>query len=109
MGHKVARSLVNRYGLIDVEDQNIKGMLRNHQLAKSISDAGWSLFVNILKDKERLGVRELDSRNTSQACSGCGVLVPKPLSQRWHECPECGTSLHRDVNAARNILRRAVA
>jgi putative transposase len=43
--------------------------------------------------------------STSQACSGCGMLVHKGLSVRWHLCPECGTSLHRDHNAARNILR----
>jgi putative transposase len=112
MAHKVARSLVNRYGIIAVEDLNILGMLRNHHLAKSISDAGWGLFVNILKAKAAEAGRqvvEVDPRNTSQVCSGCGCIVKKPLSQRWHDCPECGTSLHRDVNAARNILRMAVA
>ena len=112
MAHKIARSLVNRYGLIAVEALNVKGMFRNHHLAKSISDAGWGLFINILKGKaEEAGrqVVEVDPRNTSQDCSGCGALVPKPLSQRWHDCPHCGTSLHRDVNAARNILQKAVA
>lgn len=112
MAHKVARSLVNRYGLIAIEDLNVKAMLRNHRLAKSIYDAGWGLFVNILKAKAAEAGRqviEVDPRNTSQDCSGCGALVPKPLSQRWHDCPHCGTSLHRDVNAARNILQKAVA
>jgi transposase len=42
---------------------------------------------------------------TSQTCSGCGVMVSKGLSIRWHACPECGTSLHRDHNAAKNIER----
>jgi len=42
---------------------------------------------------------------TSQTCSGCGVVVKKGLSVRWHECPDCGTSLHRDHNAAKNIER----
>lgn len=110
--HKVARSLVNRYKLIALEDLQVTNMLRNHHLAKSISDAGWNLFVNILMSKAAEAGREVvqvDPRNTSQACSGCGVIVPKPLSQRWHECSDCGASLHRDVNAARNILRRAVA
>lgn len=110
--HKVARSLVNHYGLIAVENLRVTNMLRNHHLAKSISDAGWNLFVNILKAKAvEAGRRvvEVDPRYTSQACSGCGVIVPKKLSVRWHECPECGTSLHRDVNAAINILRKAVA
>ena len=45
-------------------------------------------------------------QQTSQVCSGCGVLVPKDLSVRWHSCPTCGTELDRDENAARNILRR---
>ncbi len=109
--YKVARSLVNRYGTIVVEDLQVTNMLRNHHLAKSISDAGWSLFVNILKAKAAEAGRqviEVDSRYTSQACSECGVIVPKPLSQRWHSC-DCGCELHRDVNAARNILRKAVA
>lgn len=112
MAHKVARSLVNRYGLIAVEDLNIKWMLRNHHLAKSISDAGWNLFVTILKAKAAEAGRqviEVDPHNTSQICSGCGCIVEKSVSQRWHKCPYCGTSLHRDVNAAVNILRRAVA
>lgn len=110
--HKAARSLVNRYGVIAVEDLQVSNMVKNHHLAKSISDAGWNLFVNILMGKAAEAGREVfkvDPRDTSQACSGCGVLVPKPLSQRWHTCPDCGASLHRDVNAARNILRRAVA
>ena len=45
----------------------------------------------------------VDPAYTSQACSGCGVMVEKGLSVRWHECPDCGTSLHRDHNAAKNI------
>jgi transposase len=45
---------------------------------------------------------------TSQDCSGCGVEVPKKLGERWHTCPHCGLSLHRDENAARNILARAL-
>lgn len=109
--HKVARSLINRYGTIAVENLQVTNMLRNHHLAKSISDAGWNLFVGILKAKAAEAGRqviEVDPRYTSQACSECGVIVPKPLSQRWHSC-DCGCELHRDVNAARNILRKAVA
>ncbi len=110
--HKVARSLVKRYGLIAVEDLRVNNMLKNHRLAGSISDAGWNLFVNILKAKAAEAGRqvvEVDPRNTSQTCSGCGRIVQKPLSKRWHSCPVCGTSLHRDVNAAINILHRAAA
>jgi putative transposase len=109
--HKVARSLVNRYQTIAVEDLQVRNMVKNHHLAKSISDAGWNLFINILMSKAAEAGREVvkvDPRYTSQVCSECGTIVPKPLSQRWHSCT-CGCELHRDVNAARNILRRAVA
>ena len=51
---------------------------------------------------------DVDARNTSQQCSGCGVLVPKELSIRTHDCPHCGLVMDRDENAARNILARAV-
>jgi putative transposase len=110
--HKVARSLVDRYGVIAVENLNIEAMKRNRCLAGAISDAGWSVFTKILSSKaEEAGrqVVKVDPRNTSQICSQCGSLVRKPLSQRWHSCPHCGLELHRDVNAARNILQRAVA
>ena len=82
-------------------------MVRNHHLAKSISDAGWSAFLSILSCKAAEAgktVVAVPPAYTSQACSGCGVVVHKGLSVRWHECPDCGTSLHRDHNAARNIL-----
>ncbi len=110
--HKVARSLVNRYGLIAVEYLRVGNMLKNRHLARSISDVGWNLFVNILKAKAAEAGRqvfEVDPRNTSQTCSCCGGFVQKPLSERWHSCPTCGASLHRDVNAAINILHRAAA
>ncbi len=84
-------------------------MTRNHHLAKSIADAGWSAFLAILSFKAASAGREVvavDPAFTSQACSGCGVIVHKGLSVRWHACPDCGTSLHRDENAARNIQWR---
>src|SRR5260370_40795613 len=83
-------------------------MVRNHNLAKSITDAGWGAFLAILNFKAAKAGRPVvavDPAFTSQACSGCGVLVQKGLSVRWHTCPDCGASLHRDHNAARNILR----
>ena len=66
---------------------------------KSISDAGWSAFLLILSYKAAWAGRRVVAVNpafTSQTCSGCGVLVAKGLSVRWHSCPECGTNLHRD-------------
>jgi putative transposase len=108
--HKTALGLVRAYDTIYHEDVQTANMLRNHHLAKSISDAGWSAFLGILSFKAvEAGktVVAVPPAFTSQACSGagCGVLLYKSLSVRWHACPDCGTSLHRDHNAARNILR----
>ncbi len=107
--HKTALSLVRQYDTIYHEDVRVANMVRNHHLAKSIADAGWSAFLTILTFKAASAgkrVIAVDPAFTSQACSGCGVLVAKGLSVRWHECPDCGTSLHRDHNAARNIQWR---
>lgn len=106
---KTARSLVSRFGLIAVESLNVKKMLGNHRMARSIADAGWAGFLQTLKTQaESAGceVVEVDCRYTSQECSGCGEIIAKDLGMRSHDCP-CGLSIHRDVNAARNILARA--
>jgi putative transposase len=107
--HKVARKLIEKYDVIAIEDLSIKNMVKNHHLAKSISDAGWSSFATILVAKaEDAGRRivKVDPKFTSQVCSMCGAVGKKELSQRWHSC-ECGGELHRDVNAAKNILTKA--
>ena len=104
--HKTAKSLVKHYDRIAVEDLNVSGMVKNHHLAKGISDSGWTQFAQILSDKAEKAGREfvkVNPRNTSQACSGCGELVRKPLARRWHSCPSCGCELDRDHNAALNI------
>ena len=106
--HKQALSLVRQYDTIYHEDVQVANMVRNHALAKSISDAGWGQFCATLAFKAAYAgkrVVAVPPAFTSQACSGCGVLVQKGLSVRWHTCPACGTSLHRDHNAALNILR----
>jgi putative transposase len=108
--HKVARALVRQYDTIYHEDLQTANMLKNHHLAKSIADAGWSAFLRILAFKAVCAgkrVVAVPPAYTSQRCSGpqCGVLVAKGLSVRWHSCPACGTSLHRDHNAAKNIER----
>jgi putative transposase len=95
--HQTARSLVERYSVIFVEDLNVKGMARG-MLAKSVSDAGWAQFLQILTAKaEEAGrvVLAVNPSGTSQTCT-CGAPVPKTLSQRWHECLDCGLSLARD-------------
>src|SRR5215469_13440035 len=106
--YKTALSLVRQYDTMYHEDLQTANMLRNHHLAKSIADAGWSAFLRILSCKAADAgktVVAVPPAFTSQACSGCGVLVYNGLSVRWHTCPDCGTSLHRDHNAALNIVR----
>jgi putative transposase len=106
--YKAALQLVRAYDTVYHEDLQVANMVKNHHLAKSISDAGWSAFLTILAFKAACAGKRVIAVNpayTSQACSGCGVLVKKGLSVRWHSCPDCGTSLHRDHNAALNILR----
>jgi putative transposase len=106
--HKVALKLVQQYDTIYHEDLQVANMLKNHHLAKSIADAGWSAFMSILSHKAACAGRKVIAVNpayTSQICSDCGVVVSKGLSVRWHSCLECGTSLHRDHIAAKNIER----
>ena len=91
--HEVSRWIVNRYGLIAIEDLNVKGLAAG-MLAKSVRDAGWSSFFSMLSYKAEYAGRELvkvDPRGTSQTCV-CGTRVPKGLSDRWHKCPACGLS-----------------
>jgi putative transposase len=110
--HKTALSLVRENDTIYHEDSQVRNMVKNHRLAKSIQDAGWSAFLAILAYKAPCASRQVIAVNpafTSQHCSGCGVIVAKGLSVRWHACPDCGTSLHRDHNAARNIERAGQA
>jgi putative transposase len=110
--HREAAKLVRAYDSIAYEDLQTANMLTNHCLAKSISDAGWSAFVSTLTFKAESAGKRVEAVSpayTSQRCSGCGVLVQKGVSLRWHSCPDCGTSLHRDHNAALNILRLAQA
>jgi putative transposase len=102
--HKIARTLVNAYGIISVEDLNIKG-LASGMLAKPVNDAGWSAFIAKLAYKAAEAGRKLmsvDPRGTSQTCL-CGAAVPKTLSQRWHQCPACGLSAARDHVSAQLI------
>jgi putative transposase len=105
--HQEARKIVNRFEVIAVEKLNVKGMAKNHYLAKSIGDAAWTMFRTVLSGKAGNAGRKLvavSPNYTSQDCSGCGLRTKKKLSERWHFCPVCGTSLDRDENAARNIL-----
>jgi putative transposase len=99
--HQVARQLVNRFGLIAVEDLHLKSLARS-MLAKPILDAAWGAFILILLGKAaeaaRLGVK-VDASGTSQRCP-CGAPVPKTLGDRWHHCEACGLSVSRDHASA---------
>ena len=109
--HKLSNGLIKNFQLIAFEKLNIKGMTKNRYLAKSISDAAWARFLQMLTYKaEEAGVWavEVDPKNTSQLCSGCNHLVKKTLATRIHKCPKCGLRIQRDVNAARNILQLAL-
>lgn len=106
---QLAASLVRRFGLIAVENLNVKGLARS-ALARDVNDAGWGQFLQILCDKaESAGcmVVKVDPRHTSQTCPSCGVVEPKNLSERVHSCP-CGFTADRDVAAAQVILHRAI-
>jgi putative transposase len=105
---KVALQLVRQNDTIFYEDLQTANMLKNHHRAKSTQDAGWSAFLRILAFKAADAGKQVVAvppAYTSQICSGCGVLVQKGMSIRWQSCPHCGTELHRDHNAAKNIER----
>lgn len=108
---KVAKQYAEHYHHIAVEDLQITNMVKNHHLAKSIMDASWSAFLDILSEKaERAGhcVIRVNPCFTSQKCYKCGEIVQKSLSVRTHICPFCAYIADRDVNAAQNILKRAL-
>jgi putative transposase len=105
--HIESRKLVRSYDVIVLEGLRIKNMVKNHHLAKSISDASWAKFIEYVSYKaESAGKKVIfvNPRNTSQICSSCGAMVKKSLSVRVHKCP-CGLEIDRDINAAINILR----
>jgi len=109
--HKLSRHFVKNFQFIVFEKLNIKGMTKNRYLAKSIVDTSWAYFLQMLRYKAEeasVWVVEVDPKNTSQVCSGCGNIVPKTLAQRKHKCPKCELTIDRDVNAAKNILQLAL-
>jgi putative transposase len=108
--YKVAKHYTEQYHHLAVENLTIDGMVKNHHLAKSIMDASWGAFLDILTAKAESAGHEVirvNPRYTSQQCSRCGEMVHKSLSVRTHICPSCGYVEDRDVNAAKNILKRA--
>ncbi len=107
--HKASRKIADAYETVYVEDLRITNMVRNHCLAKSISDAGWGRFIGMIAYKAESAGGQLirvNPRNTTQECFRCRQQVKKTLSERIHVCPHCGLVMSRDHNAALNILAR---
>lgn len=108
---KTANALVSSHDLIAFEHLQIRNMVRNRHLAKSIHDAGWGTFLRWVRyygGLHGVPILAVEPQYTSQDCSACGKRVKKSLSMRTHICPKCGMVLDRDHNAALNILAKAL-
>lgn len=111
--HKLSRKVVNNNQVVVVENLNVKGMVRNHKLAKAISDTGWGTFVNFLSYKlERDGGTLIEINRwfpSSKLCCNCHYQINElPLDVRTWTCPSCGTHHDRDGNAAMNIRAEGI-
>jgi putative transposase len=109
--HKLSRSYINTYRIIFFDKLNVKDMLSNSYLSKSISDASWTQLYGKFKYKaESAGswMVEVEPRGTTQLCSCCGANVPKTIRDRIHHCPRCGLILPRDLNSSYNIFNRGL-
>ena len=111
--HKVSRKIVNENQVIVFEDLNVRGMLKNHRIAKSIQDASFSSFCNMIAYKANEQHRQYVKIGTfypsSKLCHCCGFKYKGlKLEERFWTCPECGIYLDRDENAAINILNEGL-
>ena len=112
MQHKVSLSLIKKYDMVALEDLNVKGMIKNQCLAKAISDSSWSSFVTKLTYKAQWYGKQVIKIDrffpSSKTCSDCGYIKESlDLSERSWTCV-CGSRHDRDVNASKNILKRAL-
>ena len=113
MQHKVSLDLIRKYDIICLEDLNIKGMVKNHRLAKAINDASWGQFVSMLTYKAELNDKQVVKIDrwypSSKICHNCRwVNEGLKLSDRQWVCPQCGEIIDRDINAAKNILSEGI-
>ena len=107
--HKTTNDLVKQFDTIYLEDLNIKGMMKNHKLSKSISDVSWGKFINILEYKSIWNDKQVVHIDrffpSSKTCSKCGWINNNlTLKDREWKCDKCGEVIDRDLNAAINIL-----
>ena len=107
--HQHSRRIVNEFDVIVVEDLTIRNLVQNGHLAKSIHDAAWRQFTDLIACKAAWADRRyvaVNPAHTSQDCSGCGYRrTDLTLAERTYQCPSCGLAIDRDLNAAQNILR----
>ncbi len=106
--HQVSNELVKTHDRIVIEGLNVTGMLRNHRLARAISDAGWTEFARFLTYKQAWRHGELAVADrwfaSSKTCSDCAAMKPQlSLADRTFECGRCGLTIDRDLNAAINL------
>jgi putative transposase len=106
--HQVTNKLVKTHDRLALEDLNVTGMLRNHRLARAISDAGWTEFARLLAYKQAWRQGEIATVDrwyaSSKTCSACSTLKPVlSLAERTFECGNCGLTIDRDLNAAINL------
>jgi putative transposase len=112
--HKTSTRIIRNHDVIVIEDLNVSGMVRNHALARAISDCGWGEFRRMVEYKaDRYGRHLIVTDRwypSSKTCSACGhLLATLSLSTRTWQCPSCGTRHDRDINAAKNILAAGLA
>ena len=105
--HKATTAIVKSHDAIAVESLHIRGMVKNHKLAQSISDASWGEFFRLLEYKCQWAGKEFVKVPrffpSSQLCSSCGARQKMPLKVRIYMCKACGEALDRDLNASKNI------
>ena len=112
--HKITTYLVRNYDVISLEDLNVRGMVKNHNLAKAITNVAFGEFNRQIEYKAQMYGKQIYRVDrffpSSKTCSVCGCIQDKmPLNVREWTCPECGTHHDRDINAATNLLRQAMS
>lgn len=111
--HKITKYLIEEYDVIVIEDLNVRNMMKNHNLARSIANASWRLFRTFLEYKGKMygkTVISVPPHYTSTTCSTCGLNSgSKPLTIREWTCKQCNTLHDRDINASINILNKGLA